>query len=130
MEFPNPTSSSGSTSHDNAAPRGQGWDIRNDLNPRRLTMIMWDTAYIQRHHKGGSFENYDAILDQAVERGYNTISIDPMPQVIDLANPGREIHFPDPQQLYMPWCGNCENRGHAGEWLIGLKDYYDSNKRY
>jgi len=116
MDFPNPVASH-SSSPDQSTSLST-WDIREFLNPKRLTMIMWDTAYIQRHHKGGSFEDYDLVLDQAVERGYNTIRIDPMPQVIDLANPSEEIIFPDPNQPQMPWCGRSANQGPAGEWVI------------
>ncbi|MDL5054695.1 cellulase-like family protein [Oscillatoria laete-virens NRMC-F 0139] len=118
MNFPNPTHSAAGQESADSAISPSHWDIRDSLRPHRLTMIMWDTAYIQRHHKGGSFENYDRVLDEALERGYNTIRIDPMPQVIDLSDPSREISFPDPGEPYMPWCGNAANQGSAGEWLI------------
>ena len=40
---------------------------------------------------GGSFADFDKVLDEAVEREYNTIRIDPMPQWIDYNNPDRAI---------------------------------------
>ena len=62
------------------SPTGpDGFDMRDHLSPRRLTMAMWDVAYALRHGPGGSFANYDRVLDEAVERGYNTLRIDPMP---------------------------------------------------
>src|ERR1700677_1330122 len=55
------------------APGGYGsYDMRNDLKPRRLTMAMWDQAYALRHMPGGSFADYDRVLEETVERGYNT----------------------------------------------------------
>src|SRR5438445_9447437 len=47
-----------------------GYDMRNDLKPRRLTMLEWDMVYLLRHGPGGSMANHDRVLDEAVERGY------------------------------------------------------------
>jgi len=43
-----------------------GYDMRDHLNPRRLTIAMWDVAYALRHQPGGSFADYDRVLDEAV----------------------------------------------------------------
>ncbi len=96
----------------------RGFDIRTELQPRRLTFAMWDVAYALRHVPGGSFSNYDRVLDEAVERGYNTIRIDPMPQWIDLSNPGRVLTWPNPHVPYMPWNWNTAVHGPVGEWVI------------
>jgi hypothetical protein len=96
----------------------RGYDMRNDLNPRRLTMAMWDVAFALRHAPGGSFADFDKVLDEAVEREYNTIRIDPMPQWIDYNNPDRIIEWPDPHQPYMPWLWNTGVRGPVGAWVI------------
>ena len=95
-----------------------GFDMRNDLKPRRLTLAMWDVAYVLRHGPGGSFADYDRVLDEAVERGYNTLRIDPMPQFIDLARPERVLEWPDPKQPFMPWNWNTAVKGPVGEWMI------------
>lgn len=97
---------------------GSGYDMRDDLRPRRLTMAMWDQAYALRHLPGGSFADYDRVLDEAVERGYNTLRIDPMPQWIDLSKPERELAWADPHQPFMPWGWNTAVKGPAGEWVI------------
>jgi hypothetical protein len=94
------------------------FDMRDYLKPRRLTMAMWDVAYALRHMPGGSFADYDRVLDQAVERGYNTLRIDPMPQWIDLSKPERVLEWPDPHQPYMPWNWNTAVKGPVGEWII------------
>lgn len=96
----------------------RGFDMRRYLEPRRLTLAMWDVAYLLRHGEGGSFENYDRVLDEAVERQYNTLRIDPMPQWIDLDKPERILEWPDPHQPYMPWNWNTVVRGPVGRWLI------------
>lgn len=96
----------------------RGYDMRNDLTPRRLTMAMWDVAYALRHGPGGSFADYDRVLDEAVEREYNTLRIDPMPQWIDYSKPDRILEWPDPHQPYMPWNWNTAVRGPIGLWII------------
>ena len=50
------------------------FDPRQQLNPRRLTLAMWDQAFLLRHIPGGSFEDYDRVLDEAIERGYRFFS--------------------------------------------------------
>jgi hypothetical protein len=94
------------------------WDLREALTPRRLTLAMWDQCYALRHLPGGSFENYDRVLDEAVERGYNTLRLDPMPQWVDLAQPEKILHWPDPHQPFMPWNWNTAVSGPVGQWMI------------
>lgn len=98
------------------------YDMRNDLNPRRLTMAMWDQAYALRHIPGGSFADYDRVLDETVERGYNTVRIDPMPQWIDLQRPERLLDWPDPQEPLMPWDWNTAVNGPVGAWIIDFME--------
>jgi hypothetical protein len=101
-----------------AADAIDSYDMRNGLTPRRLTMAMWDTAYALRHQPGGGFANYDRVLDEAVERGFNTLRIDPMPQWIDLSKPDRILEWPDPHQPFMPWGWNTAVKGPVGMWVI------------
>jgi hypothetical protein len=98
------------------------YDMRNDLRPRRLTMAMWDQAYALRHIPGGSFADYDRVLDETVERGYNTVRIDPMVQWIDLQRPERVLDWPDPHEPLMPWNWNTAVRGPVGEWIIDFME--------
>lgn len=49
---------------------------------RALAIAMWDFSWILRHHRLGEFENWDAVLDQLAERGYNAIRIDAMPHLV------------------------------------------------
>jgi hypothetical protein len=97
---------------------GQGFDMRSKLNPRRLTIVMWDQAFLLRHPPGGSYEDYDKVLDQASERGYNTLRLDPLPQLLDLAHPEKVYSWPDPKTPFMPWCWDRAVEGPVGEWLI------------
>ena len=95
-----------------------GYDMRDHLNPRRLTIAMWDVAYALRHQPGGSFADYDRVLDEAVERGYNTLRIDPMPQWLDFSKPERILEWPDPHQPYMPWNWNTAVKGPVALWVM------------
>jgi hypothetical protein len=94
------------------------YDMRGSLRPPRLTMAMWDRAYVMRHLPGGSFADYDRLLDEAVERGYNTLRIDPMPQWIDLRQPDRVLSWGDPHEPFMPWGQNTAVNGPAGRWIM------------
>lgn len=116
MDFP--TQFSGGIPPNAPKPHPGQWDIREDLTPRRLTLVMWDQCYALRHLPGGSFENYDRVLDEAIERGYNTLRLDPMPQWIDLAQPDKILHWPDPRQPFMPWNWNTAVSGPVGRWII------------
>jgi hypothetical protein len=117
MDMPAQVASTSRTSSAVSAAAG-GYDPRNHLNPRRLTMAMWDQAFLLRHGPGGSFADWDRVLDETVERGYNTVRLDPMPQWIDLSQPDRELHWPDPQAPYLPWDWNTAVTAPAGRWLI------------
>lgn len=85
MDYPNQQSSSARNKGNNLV----FFDLREKLVPRRLTIVMWDYAFITRHMSGDSYEKYDEVLDQAVENGYNTVRIDPLPHAIDLKNPNK-----------------------------------------
>jgi len=76
MDFPNQIS----TSRPQSAPNtGTGaFDPRDWLKPRRLTIAMWDQAFLLRHGPGGSFQDFDRVLDETIERGQNTVRLDPM----------------------------------------------------
>jgi hypothetical protein len=119
---PNPTSVPLQLPSDRVPQSGDGgpdhFDMRNGLQPRRLTLAMWDQAYVMRHVPGGSFADFPRVLDETVERGYNTVRIDPMPQFINLRDPDRVLEFGDPHQPYMPWGWNTAVKGPVGRWII------------
>lgn len=95
------------------------FDMRNFLRPRRLTMAMWDQAYMLRRNPGDSFADWDRSLEELKERGYNTIRIDAFPGVIDPENPDMEFTWPDrPEQPYLPWCWNREYTCKPGRDLV------------
>ena len=43
------------------------FDMREGLNPRRLTIVMWDQAFLLRQMPGESYENYERVLDETSE---------------------------------------------------------------
>ncbi|MCX6996666.1 MAG: hypothetical protein NTV49_06180 [Kiritimatiellaeota bacterium] len=115
MEFPVQQATDRRMGQDGLA---DGFDLRAHLRPRRLTLAMWDQAFALRHGPGGSFADYDRVLDETVERGYNTVRLDPMPQWIDLSKPERVLKWPDPKMPLMPWCWNSAVEGPVGTWII------------
>ena len=56
-----------------------------------LAIAMWDFSWILRHHKYGSFENWDRVLGELAERGYNAIRFDVMPQFVVSSKEGKVI---------------------------------------
>jgi hypothetical protein len=57
-------------------------DVRAHLVPPRLTIAMWDFSWWYQHHPGGYYENFALVMDQLIERGFNTVRIDAFPLVI------------------------------------------------
>ena len=47
-----------------------------------LAIAMWDYSWILRHHRYGEFEDWNKVLEELAERGYNAIRIDAMPQFV------------------------------------------------
>ena len=94
------------------------FDARQLLNPRRLTIMMWDQAYLLRHIPGESFYDYDKVLDKSIERGYNTIRIDPLPNLINLNKTDEVFTWLDPKRPFFPWANIHECTGPVGKWLI------------
>ena len=56
-----------------------------------LAIAMWDYSWILRHHRFGEFENWDKVLEELAERGYNAIRIDAMPQFVAATKEGKVI---------------------------------------
>lgn len=115
MDFPIQQSGASKNHYETSAGT---FDARNWLNPRRLTLVMWDQAFLMRHMPGESYADYDRVLDETGERGYNTLRLDPMPQLLDLAHPEKIFQWGDPKQPYLPWCWNKAGEGPLGNWLI------------
>ena len=119
MNFPLQVSSSRPLS---ANASRASYDPRESLSPRRLTMTLWDQAFVLRPIPGGSFADYDRVLDETEERGYNTVRLDPMPQWVDLRAPDQVLSWPDPKLPLMPWCWNTAVEGPVGTWMIEVME--------
>ena len=64
---------------------------------------MWDYSWILRHHKFGEFEDWDKVLAELAERGYNAIRIDAMPQFVASTKEGKVINeFRSPKNGWVP----------------------------
>jgi hypothetical protein len=66
--------------------------IRVSQLKKPVAIAMWDYSWILRHHKFGEFENWDKVLNELAERGYNAIRIDAMPQFIARDSDGVLAH--------------------------------------
>lgn len=100
------------------APLSGKFDMRDWLSPRRLAIVMWDQAFLMRHAAGESYADYDRVLDETLERGYNTLRLDPLPQLMDLSHPEKVFAWGDPHTPFMPWGWDKPGAGPLGEWLI------------
>ena len=54
-----------------------------------LAIAMWDFSWILRHHRYGEFENWDKVLHELAERGYNALRLDVMPQYVAADTDGK-----------------------------------------
>ena len=78
--------------------------LRDQLDPQRLTIAMWDFSFLLRRAKGEGFEDWDQRLDELVDRGYNTIRIDTFPELILAAQGGKdEFLFPCIDRPHFCW---------------------------
>jgi hypothetical protein len=41
--------------------------MRNWLMPRRLTLLMWNQAFLMRHTPGEAYADHDRVFDEALE---------------------------------------------------------------
>lgn len=91
---------------------------------------MWDFSWLLRHHPCGEFEDWDAVLDGLVERGYNAIRLDVFPNLVAADAQGRvteEFHFPKGDWGPAMW-GNKPLRAGELETSVPLV-YLDSAAR-
>jgi hypothetical protein len=73
---------------------GQAVNVRKETGriskmKNNTAIAMWDFSWILRHHPGGSFENWEQVLEGLAERGYDSIRMDCMPQFVASDTDGR-----------------------------------------
>lgn len=49
---------------------------------RPLTIAMWDFSWLERRWPGAGYEDWDKVLDELQERGYNAVRIDAYPHLV------------------------------------------------
>ena len=54
-----------------------------------VAIAMWDFSWLLRHYPGGEFEDWNAVLDGLVARGYNAIRFDVFPALV-ASRPGEK----------------------------------------
>ena len=75
---------------------------------RPVAIAMWDFSWLLRHYPSGEFENWDAVLDGLVKRGYNAIRFDVFPALVAPDAEGRVIqehYFPKADWKPVMWGG-------------------------
>ena len=66
---------------------------------RPFAITMWDFSWLERRWPGAGYEDWDLVLDELVERGYDAVRIDAYPHLVS-ADPHREW------ELLPPWTQN------------------------
>jgi len=61
---------------------------------------MWDFSWLERRWPGAGYEDWDKVLDELAERGYNAVRIDAYPHLI-AENPIATSNFCGPQFVGM-----------------------------
>ena len=119
--------------------------VRNPISKfsKPVAIAMWDFSWLLRHHSGtGEFEDWDKVLDELAERGYNAIRIDAFPHLVAANAEGKiqnEFYYPKadwkeplwgnkfsvhtrPRQALLEFLPKCGDRGiHVGlsTWFFG-----------
>ncbi len=109
---------------------------------KNLAIAMWDFSWLLRHHPAGEFLDWDRVLDELCERGYNAVRIDLFPHLVAARPDGtvvEEYSFPKgdwkpamwgnkfsvtvrPREGVIDFLGKCQKRGvHVGfsTWFFG-----------
>lgn len=83
-----------------------------------LPIAMWDSSWIELHYPGGPFEDWDKVIDELVERGYEAVRIDVAPHLIASDFNG------DIQEVF-----HYDHRGAIGTSLWGRRFSLEINTR-
>ncbi len=75
------------------ANAGKITGVRGHKEP--VAIAMWDFSWLQRHYPGGEFDDWDAVLDGLVARGYNAIRFDVFPALVAPQPDGRIVETYD-----------------------------------
>lgn len=59
------------------------------LSPRAIAM--WDFSWLERRWPGAGYENWDKVLDEFVDRGYNAVRIDAYPHLVGVNPTGKWV---------------------------------------
>lgn len=96
---------------------------------RALPIAMWDFTWLEQHHRGGSFADYDRVIDELVERGYEAVRIDVFPHLIAADQQGNRqevFHFDHDRLGFALWgrSFSLEHNVHATlvEFIHKLQD--------
>lgn len=82
-------------------PSGSATGVRRREEP--VAIAMWDFSWLLRHYPGGEFEDWDAVLDGLVQRGYNAVRIDAFPLLVAPDAEGRVVEsFAFPKADWKP----------------------------
>jgi hypothetical protein len=110
-------------------------------DPKHARAIsMWDFSWLERRWDGAGYENWDQVLDELVERGYDALRIDPYPHLI--ANGPADVWTLLPHWSVQDWGSPDVNRVQvlpalisflekcrARDIKIGLSTWYRQDER-
>ena len=60
-------------------------EVVPEMNKRKIlprAITMWDFSWLERRWPGAGYEDWDKVLDELLERGYNAIRIDAYPHLV------------------------------------------------
>jgi len=85
---------------------------RPDLN-KPWAIAMWDFSWLERRWPGAGYEDWDRILGELVERGYDAVRIDPYPHLLAAA--------PDRAWTLLP-CWNQQDWGSPALTRVAVRE--------
>lgn len=75
----------------------------------RLTIAMWDFSWLTDQGKGGSYENLEQRVEEAAQRGYNTLRVDCFPSRLLQKRTSFDVDYNYGKVLSLPRWGQVTN---------------------
>lgn len=77
-------------------------ELKRSPVPPKIRLTMWDWSWLSHRVPGGAFEDWERVVDEARERGFDTIRFDPLPDLVAVGDEPEAVTIV-PAECGVPW---------------------------